>query len=301
MRILLLGASGVAGRSTLPALLLAGHQVTAHTRDPAKARLLGEGGALPVVFDTDDRQALGEVLQGKDAVVDLRVAIPRPSHAFWPSAWRAYRFVRDQAVALLVEAMLERAVGRLVHDTVTLVYADGGDRWLDESSPVSAPGALRANLACEQHAARLTAAGGAGVVLRFSTFYGPQDSMSSALLAMARHGFSPLTGEEDGWQSWLHTSDVGPAVAAALDLPGGCYNVVDDEPLRRRDLRSVMAAAAGRSTLRHPPAWLIRAAPEQVRALGRSQRVSAASFKERTGWRPMVPSARQGWPAILPR
>jgi nucleoside-diphosphate-sugar epimerase len=295
MKVLVLGATGTAGRSAVPAFVAAGHEVLAHSRSDDGAAALAAAGATPFRGDTDDPGTLRSQLPGSDAVVDLRVAIPPPSRAALPWAWREYVRLRDGATGRLVEAALRADVPRVVHDTVTMVYADGGDALLDEDSPVSAPGALAANLAAERHLARLTAAGGVGVALRFGGFYGPRDEFSRLLMGMVRRGRVPLVGDPEGWTSAVHTDDLGPALLVALTAPAGIYNVVDDEPLRRRDHLAVLAAAAGVPTARPLPSWLSRVSSAPLRSLTRSHRISADRFRA-LGWRPTVPSRREGWP-----
>lgn len=295
-KVFVLGGTGTAGRSTLPVLVKSGYEVTAHARSHQKGETLRAAGANPAVFDNTDTARLRDALSGHEAVIDLRVAIPPYNRAAMPGAWREYVRVRDSYVGLLVESMLQAGIPRLVHDTVTFVYQDGGERWLDEASPVSAQGVLTANLACEAHVARITSAGGNGVALRFGLFYGPDNVMSRGAVQLARRGFATVIGRPEGWQSAIHTDDIGSAVVAALDLPSGVYNVVDEDPIRRRDLLELLASSAGRRKLRHPPQWLARIGPAPIRTLARSQRVSAARFRELTGWRPTVPSQRVGWP-----
>ena len=58
MRIFLAGASGVIGVRLLPLLTAAGHSVAGMTRTPAKAAELRDLGALPVVCDVFDADAL---------------------------------------------------------------------------------------------------------------------------------------------------------------------------------------------------------------------------------------------------
>jgi nucleoside-diphosphate-sugar epimerase len=297
----MLGATGVAGRSTVAALLAAGHEVSAHARTAEKAAGLGAAGAEPLTGDAGDAGTLLTWLRGRDAVVDLRVKIPPASRALMPGAWREYVHLRDVAAGQVVDCTLRAEVGVAVHDTVTMVYADGGDRLLDEDSPVDAPGPLAANLAAERHLERLTAAGGRGVALRFGQFYGPDDVTSQDLVRRARRGQAMVLGDPEAWSSAIHTDDIGPAVLAALDAPAGRYNVVDEEPLRRREVVDVLAAAVGRASLRQPPAVVTRLATAPIKALARSQRVSADRFRESTGWRPQVPSRRTGWPQAVDR
>lgn len=97
----------------------------------------------------------------------------------------------------------------------------------------------------------------------------------------------------------MHTDDVGPAVVAALTAPAGVYNVVDDEPLRRAEWIALLAESVGRTRLRQPPAIATAVGGPPLRSLARSHRVSAARFREVTGWRPTVPSRRVGWPQVV--
>lgn len=295
MKVTVLGATGTAGRSAVPLFVEAGHQVDAHVRSESGAASMATVGARPVRADIENTGELARLLTGSEAVVDLRVAIPPASRAALPWAWRDYVHLRDVEAGRVVDAAVAAGVPRVVHDTVTMVYADGGDRVLDEESTLDAPGPLAANLAAERHLARLTAAGGAGVALRFGQFYGPSDAFSAALMRSARRGRVPLVGASQGWTSAIHTDDVGHALLMALEAPAGIYNVVDDEPLRRQELVALLAGAAGVERVRTLPAWASTLAPGPVRALARSHRVTAARYRD-LGWRPTVPSRRQGWP-----
>lgn len=295
MNILVLGATGTAGRSAVPLFASAGHTVRAHVRSDGGAAAMAAMGAEPVRGDLEDDHWLRRLVKGSDAVVDLRVAIPSTSRAALPWAWRDYVRLRDRETRRLVDAALHVGAPRIVHDTVSMVYADGGDAELDEESPVYAPGALAANLAAERHLARFTESGGVGVAIRFGTFYGPHDEFSRDLMRYARRGLALLFGRPEAWTSAIHTDDLGPALLVALTAPAGVYNVVDDEPLRRGDLIAILADAAGVKRLRTIPTWMSAMAGAPARALARSQRVRARRFAA-LGWRPTVPSRRQGWP-----
>lgn len=293
MKVFVLGATGTAGRSTLPVLLAAGHDVYAHARSEAGRQWISTMQATPAVGDSSDPARLRTWLKGCDAVIDLRVSVPDAAHAPFPWAWREYARLRGRECGTVVDAALDTGVHRVVRDTVTMTYDDGGDTWLDESHPTRASGALAANLTAEHHLARFTAAGGSGVVIRFGGFYGPHDEFSKEVIAAALKGRSLVLGPAAGWTSATHTADLGSALAGALTAPAGVYNAVDDEPLTRRELHQLLASAAGRPV--HPyPAWTSRLASGPVRSLARSHRVSNAKLRT-LGWRPSVPSRRQGW------
>ena len=111
-------------------------------------------------------------------------------------------------------------------------------------------------------------------------------------------------GRSRAYQPLIWVDDAALAVIDALRrAPSGIYDVVDDEPLQRRELASALARTVGRRWLLRPPSVLLRlAAGKHAMFLTRSQRVSNRRFKAETGWAPMVPNAREGFKllAILP-
>ena len=62
MRVFVAGGTGVIGRSLIPMLAAAGHQVTASTRSPGKTAQLQELGADSVVADGLDQEAVREAV-----------------------------------------------------------------------------------------------------------------------------------------------------------------------------------------------------------------------------------------------
>ena len=57
----------------------------------------------------------------------------------------------------------------------------------------------------------------------------------------------------------LWIGDAASALVAALDrAPSGLFDVVDDEPVRQRQLKAALAQAAGRRRMLSLPAWLVR-------------------------------------------
>ena len=89
--------------------------------------------------------------------------------------------------------------------------------------------------------------------------------------------------------------DAGAAVVAALGVPAGIYNVVDDEPLTKRDFAAALAAAAGRTPWLRGPGRAALIFGNHLTSLTRSVRASNVRFRSASGWAPRYPSARQGW------
>lgn len=291
MRVFVTGGTGAIGRHAIPALVGAGHTVTALARTPAKAAALADQGAAAVTVSLFDRGALAEAFEGYDAVVNLATAIP-PMWRFMSSkAWAENRRVRSEGSAVVVYAALEAGVGRLIQESVAMVYHDSGGSWIDESAPVDDYPLAQSNFAAEANTHLFTAAGGIGVVLRFGWFYGPGATHSEQLLAMARRHVGMVLGPAEGYVSSIHVADAGAAVAAALHAPAGTYNVVDDEPMTKRDYVEAVARAAGSDLWVRGPGRGALLFGDALTSLTRSLRVSNGRFKEATGWTPRHPRA----------
>jgi len=252
-------------------------------------------GASPVTVSMFDRAALQEAFLGNDAVVNLATSMPTMATFVFRRAWRPTERVRIEGSAAVVDAAIAAGVPRLVQEAVTTVYPDQGDAWIDENvEPDPYPNA-RGNLVAEASAARFSEAGGVGVVLRLGLFYGPGARHSEQFLAMAQHHVVPLVGRRNSYLSSIHLADGGTAVVAALEVPTGTYNVVDDEPLTKHSYAEALAAAARTRPWLRGPGRLAHLLGHRMASLTRSMRVANRHFREVSGWQPRYPSAREGW------
>lgn len=295
MRVFVTGGTGAIGGYTVPALIADGHTVSALARSPATAAVLRRQGATPVPVSLFDRDALASAFAGHDAVLNLASALP-PTHRFLlRSAWTDCHRIRSDGSAAVVDAAAAAGVRRLVQESVVMIYRAGADRWIDESWPTETYFIATGNHAAEANAQRF---GGTAVILRFGMFYGRGAAHSEQLMAMARRHVGFTAGRPDSYVSSIHLADGADAVVAALDCPGGTYNIVDDEPVTARANVEAMAAAVGASAwLRGPgPAALLLG--DRSTSMTRSLRVSNARFREVTGWIPRYPSVREGYSAM---
>ena len=216
MRVFVAGGTGAIGSHAVPALIAAGHAVTALVRSPEKAAKVREQGAEPVQVSLFDRPALTVAMAGHAAVVNLASAIPPMTKFMRRSAWRHNDRVRTEGSAAIADAAIDAGIERLVQESVSMLYEHRGAQWIDESVPTERYPMAIANLAAEANANRFSAAGGTGVVLRFGWFYGPNAAHSEQLLALARRHICIQMGRADGYVSSIHVADGGAAVAAAL-------------------------------------------------------------------------------------
>src|SRR5262249_5989026 len=219
------------GGHAVPALVRAGHMVTALARTPEKAAQLSKQGATPIMVSIFDRVALTEAFNGHHAVVHVASAIPRTAKFMPTKALADNDRVRKEGSAAIVDAAIAADVERVVQESVSMIYPDRGDAWIDEEcEPDNFPMA-QGNLAAEANANRFSAAGGAGVVLRFGWFYGPGATHSEEFFAMARRHIAIMMGPPNSYVSSIHVADGGAAVAAALAVPAPTSNTLPHQPL----------------------------------------------------------------------
>jgi nucleoside-diphosphate-sugar epimerase len=197
VHLLVTGGIGVLGRATIPLLRAQGHKVDA---------------PLPTELDLFNPVAVAHAVDGAAAILHLATRIPPRERAMERETWRENDRLRAEASRILVDAALAAETEAYVQPSVTFFYpADG---LVDEETPLApVPEHLRSALAAEGETARFAAAGRRGVVLRLGLIDGPGTGNEKP---------SPRYG------STLHVADAGRALAAALGLPTGIYNVCRD-------------------------------------------------------------------------
>jgi 2-alkyl-3-oxoalkanoate reductase len=300
MRILITGATGVVGVRLIPILIRAGHAVTAVGRTPQKRLILERMGASAVEIDLFDRTSLTPTLRGQEAVINLATHIPPMSKLFRRSAWEETDRIRQIASAKLVDAALQNEVNVFIQESFAPVYADGADRWIDESWPMRPVKYNQTILDAERSAERFTEGGRRGIVLRFAAFYGPDAEQVIELVKFIRKGWVPVPGAGHSYFSSISHDDAASATAAAIDAQAGVYNVADDEPVPRREYFDSLAHSIGVKAPKLFPAWTAHLFGDTGELMSRSLRISNRKLREETGWRPTYPSIREGWSAVVP-
>lgn len=295
MQVFVTGGTGAIGGHTVPALVIAGHEVTAMARSDAKADVLRSQGATPTRVSLFDHAELTKALSGHDAAVNLASALPSPQRFVLESAWTECQRIRTEGSATVVDAALSAGVPRVVQESVAMIYHDGGDRWIDEDSPVDHYPIAVGNHAAESNARRFAESGRDAVILRFGLLYGPGAAHSEQVMALARRHIAFQAGRSDTYMSSIHLADAARAVVAALGCPAGAYNIVDDNPVTKKQNIEAMADAIGTKTWISGPGRLALLLGDRTTSMTRSVRVSNARFRAVTDWRPRYPSVREGY------
>lgn len=154
-------------------------------------------------------------------------------------------------------------------------------------------------LDAEASAMNFTEQGRAGVALRFAYFYGPRDAFTRQLGSFVRNGWLPLLGRRDAYFPMVFHDDAAAAVVAALDLPSGIYNVVDDQPMTHAAIGATLASILSVRPPRLLPPWTTKLGGSLGETLARSLRLSNAKLRGASSWRPSAPNAADGLRRVL--
>ena len=200
-------------------------------------------GAQPVAGNVLDVDSLEAAYEGSEAVINLATNVPVGHSALLPGAWRRHDRLRTTGVTNVVEAARRAGVRRVVQESVSFMYADQGDEWITEHSPVEISSMTEPAAVGESHVQDYACDSRVGVVLRFGTIVG-DDGQTRHWLRAAGHGRGIGIGHPSDWAHVIHTDDLGGAVLASLHAPSGVYNV-GAEPVQRLDLVQGYADAAG--------------------------------------------------------
>jgi nucleoside-diphosphate-sugar epimerase len=314
MRIFLAGATGAVGRRLLPELLADGHEVVALTRTPAKADALRAAGALPVVADALDRDAvLGAVVGAQpDVIVHQLTALAGATDMrHFDRVFATTNRLRTEGTAHLLEAARAAGTRRLIAQSFTgWPFARTGGPVKDEDAPLdpAPPKAQRESLAAIRELEAMVAGAAPeveGVVLRYGALYGPGTSLGAdgEITALVRKRRLPVVGDGGGRWSFTHIDDAAGGVVAALTPggPTGVFAIVDDDPAPAAEWIPALAAAIRAPGPRHVPAWLGRLAAGEVAVtmMTASRGASNAKARRELRWTPRHRTWRTGFAGAL--
>lgn len=268
MRIFVAGGTGVIGRSLVPQLVAAGHEVTVATRRADRLPGLREQGARGVVADMLDRDAVAAALAlaAPETVIHQLTALSDGTPA-------DNARIRREGTRNLVDAAMKAGAERFIAQSISWAY-QGGDGPAGEDTPLDLaapePRATTIGGVAALEDAVTQAGFGRYVILRYGMFYGPGTWYAPGGLMAGKLAAGELPAG-DAVSSFVHVSDAAEAAVLALGWPSGPVNVVDDEPAPAREWVPALAAALDRPAPAPVPgraAWERGASNARARTLG---------------------------------
>jgi len=285
VKVFVVGATGVMGRSVIRALHSGGHSVVGLARDATKAELLAGLDVQSVRGDLFDVRVLADAFAGCDVVCNVATSVPIGLYGMRPGAWKVNDRIRSEGARIVSSAARMAGATRLIQESVSYLYADGGDEWLAEDSPVVVNRATEPVVLAETAAEDFRGPGHESVVLRFGSVIG-DDELTRWRLERARAGHPVGIGAPEGWTHVVHVDDIGSSVVAALSAPSGLYNV-GARPVQRQELARCFGEAVGRERDAGFMSRLVqRLGGERLEPLCRSQRVDSTRLAQEAAWKP---------------
>src|ERR1035438_9246540 len=180
MRVFVTGATGALGRHLVPALVAAGHEVTATTRMPGKAGWLRQVGAEPVVVDGLDREAVIAAVQAAapEVIVHEMTALAGMRSFRNPDKlFGATNELRTRGTDNLLAAAAEAGTRRVIAQSYAGAGPDKrpGPVKTEDDPPEWRPirSAMQGPAAIAHVEKTVPAQAREGLVLRYGGFYGP--------------------------------------------------------------------------------------------------------------------------------
>jgi 2-alkyl-3-oxoalkanoate reductase len=215
MRVFVAGGSGAIGRHLIPALIADGHEVTASTRSTGKSADLAAAGAVPVVMDGLDREAVLAAVRKAAPEVILHqmtsLGITKDFRRF-DEEFAVTNELRTRGTDYLLEAARLAGTRRFIAQSFTgFTNQYAGTLVKTEDDPLNPdpPASARQTLAAIRYVDEtVPEQAPEGVVLRYGLCYG--HGASNGTLSAVQAGRFPVIGGgtgiwsfcESGCRSW---------------------------------------------------------------------------------------------------
>jgi nucleoside-diphosphate-sugar epimerase len=304
MRIFVTGATGALGQHLVPALVAAGHEVTATTRTPGKVAQLRQAGAEPVVVDGLDREAvLAAVLAAEPEVImhQMTALADMKNLRNVDRVFATTNELRTQGTDYLLAAAERAGTRRVIAQSYINVNERSGGPVKTEADPLDShpiSSSVRTVAAIKYVEKTVPAAVPEGIVLRYGSFYGP--GASAVLIDLLRKRQLPMIGGGTGIWSFTEITDAAAATVAAVKhgVPG-VYNIVDSDPAPVSEWLPYLAGLAGAKPPLRMPVWLGRplAGEFVVAQMTQARGSSNEKARKELGWEPRYASWREGFRA----
>jgi nucleoside-diphosphate-sugar epimerase len=311
MKVLVAGATGALGRQLVAQLVARGHEVAGMTRSASKRDTLRGLGALPVVADALDADAVATVVAeaAPEVIVHELTALGGSLDLrHFDRDFATTNRLRTEGTDHLLAAGQAVGVRRFVAQSFAgWTFARSGGPVKTEADPLdpSPVDDMRRTLEAIRYLEDTVVNAGwtEGIVLRYGGFYGPGTSLGPGgeHVEQIRKRRFPVVGGGAGVWSFVHIEDAAEATVAAVERGRrGIYNIVDDEPAAVAEWLPAVAAAVGARPPRRVPRAIGRLlAGEAVTVMMTEVRgASNAKAKASLGWQPRHASWRQGFAEV---
>lgn len=286
MKILIIGSTGVLGRNVIPRLMEKQIQVKALVRTQLQMEYFNYLGVEAVEGDILKADSVKRAAEGCQAALHLATVIPSGTGTL---DWSMNDRVRREGTRNLIDACRENGLKGYFQQSIIFLYGDNGDRLIDESFPLKPQHYIQSASDMED---MVKESGLEWRILRGGSFYGPGTGRDEDWLNRARAQNLKIPGTGNNFISLIHAADMASAFTTAAEktLPQSIFNIVDDEPVRSKDLYTYISSVANAPLPKSDEG-----------ANAPSYRCSNKNFRDKTGWKPAFATFRSGLAQYLRR
>ena len=301
MKIFVTGATGFVGKAVIKALLQRNHEVVGLVRDANKARALEQLGVTLVVGDMLEPDSYEGVVPTVDVVVHT-------AQYGIQGRLTNKKFAQIEQADLLMAQTLARAClahnKKMLYTSGIFNYGDHGDEWITEQTPFNPSPLGKAHARVAEELLRMVREEQLRVIILSPGFvYGPGGLFKQSFYDTFQKGQLRIFGEGQNYWSVIHVDDLAAVYALAVESEayGETYNIVDDQPLRLRDLVNTFTDAMGKKRVGSMAPWLLKViiGGPLVDSLVTSFRISNEKAKRELAWQPRYKTFKDGLPGVL--
>lgn len=288
MKILLTGATGLVGKEIGKALVTAGHEVVALTRDTEKAKSELPFPALIVEWRDYNLKLPSDALNGVEAVIHLSgesIASGR-----WTKARK--KLIYDSRIfstRALVEAIQKNVtegtntVKHFLSTSAIGIYGSRGDEVLVEDSKSRSDFLAQVCVDWEEETVPLKSLGIRVVNPRIGIVLSRQGGALDKMLPLFTTGLGSAIGSGKQWMSWIHHEDLTGLFLHALENQeiAGPINAVAPNPVTNEKFSRALADSLKKWLFFPVPGFVLKVVLGEMSALVLgSQKVSASKALE---------------------
>ncbi len=268
MKIVIVGGTGLIGRTLAADLLGAGHQVRVLSRGGKRSADLPPAVQI-TQWDAENVDALKPLLDGVDAVVQLAGA------GIGDGRWTAdrKRLIRDSRVrssGAIAVAIVSGASPRvLVQGSAVGYYGARGDEEIDEGSAAGDDFLSHTCQAWEEASAAVETSGVRRAIARTGVVL----SVDGGALPRMALPFKLFAGGPAGggrqWLPWIHLADEVAALRFLIesDEARGPFNLTSPNPLTNKEFSRVLGRVLRRPSFLPAPAFALKLALGEMSTL----------------------------------
>jgi nucleoside-diphosphate-sugar epimerase len=228
MHVFITGGGGYIGGALVPALVAAGHEVTALARNDDDAYKLAAAGAIPVAGELSDVSMLRAAARAADGVIHLAPSSP------------------DVDLAASEAMQFELGDGPFVFTGGVWVYGNTHGV-VDEDAPLAPPPIVAWRVTNTDVIMRSAERGGRPVLVMPGAVYGHGRGIIQATMVepAKAQGYASYIGDGANHMSLVHVRDIAGLYVLALNAsPGSRYAGVGDSATTMRELAKAASTSA---------------------------------------------------------